>query len=140
MPRHRTNQLSPIVCAMAVTPMGRVGEGQGDLVQGLRGEDGGGVGEHLKGRRQALRNVRQCPGRPGTAPSPGQRASCALSPSEFPEPQAGASVGPQATQSSPTAPQPSPHPSFGVNPFLTSPLFCSPCSLGSETLFWSHSL
>ena len=52
----------------------------------------------------------------------------------------GASVGPQATQSSPTAPQPSPHPSFGVNPFLTSPLFCSPCSLGSETLFWSHSL
>lgn len=44
MPR---NQLSPIVCAMAVSPMGRVGEGQGDLVQGLRGEDGGGAGERL---------------------------------------------------------------------------------------------
>ena len=55
----------------------------------------------------------------------------------------GSSVGLQATQSSPTAPQASPQPSFGATPhqpFLTSPLFCSPRSLSSETLFRSHSL
>ena len=44
-PRTCTNQFSPIVGAMAVTPMGRVGEGQGDLVQGLCREDGEGGGQ-----------------------------------------------------------------------------------------------
>ena len=45
VPRNCTNQYSPIVGATAVTPMGRVGEGQGDLVQGLCREDGEGGGQ-----------------------------------------------------------------------------------------------
>ena len=61
-PRTCTNQFSPIVCAMAVAPMGRVGEGQADLVQGLRGEDGrSGWASVSTGGRQTLRNGRQCP-------------------------------------------------------------------------------
>ena len=34
VPRTCTNQFSPIVCAMAVAPMGRVGEGAGGLGTG----------------------------------------------------------------------------------------------------------
>ena len=71
MPRHRTNQLSPLVCAMAVTPMGRVGEGQGDLVQGLRGEDGR---EVSGGGDRPCRMFASAQAWPGTAPSPGLHA------------------------------------------------------------------
>ena len=41
VPRNCTNRFSPTVCATAVTPMGRVGEGAGGLGTGVRGEDGG---------------------------------------------------------------------------------------------------
>ena len=34
VPRNCTNQFGPIVCAMAVTPMGRVDEGVGELGTG----------------------------------------------------------------------------------------------------------
>ena len=41
VPSNCTNRFSPTVCATAVTPMGRVGEGAGGLGTGVRGEDGG---------------------------------------------------------------------------------------------------
>lgn len=62
VPRNCTNQYSPIVRATAVTPMGRVSEGAGDVVHGLSSEGGGrGWDERLSWEARDPRECSQCP-------------------------------------------------------------------------------